>query len=535
VAGGGALLAGDPHLPQTLPSVWYEAALSAPGFAVTGVSVPGLPGILIGHNARIAWSLTDTQNQATMFYDEKTRPGEYYWDGAWRKLQVVHYTIGVRGAATRHLTVDITVHGPIMTQAGQTTSVDWMGNVPSPDLQALLNIDQAASFAQFKAALASWYAPTQNFVYADSAGNIGAISAGYYPQAGAGCQPWLPMSGTGSCDLTGVIPYSAEPQSDNPPSHVLATANQRPVTAAYPYYIGTTANFFDPGYRAATIYTALRSRTAPLTPASFAAIQTSLADELANRVRPAVLSALGGASLSSSERTAAQLLGTWNATMAASSAAATIWWTFWNDYLSDVFQPWWNHAKVPVGKDSAGLAVSADQVSLDEDLEAWTLGDPANPAFTLPSGSSRTAPQVIRKAFATAVAHLSATLGGAPSSWAWDRLQSREFPALSGAGGLGYGPRPSGGDAFTPDAADGGLTATAGPSWRMIVSLSSAGVTAQGVYPGGQSENPASPWYADQIPLWWDGQYLPVPEPGSQQQIYLGAPTWTLTTAVNHG
>jgi penicillin amidase len=546
VAGGGALLAGDPHLPQTLPSVWYEAALSAPGFAVTGVSVPGLPGILIGHNARIAWSLTDTQNQATMFYDEKTRPGEYYWDGAWRKMQVVHYTIGVRGAATRHLTVDITVHGPIMTQAGQTTSVDWMGNVPSPDLQALLDIDQAASFAQFKAALASWYAPTQNFVYADSAGNIGAISAGYYPQAGAGCQPWLPMSGTGSCDLTGVIPYSAEPQSYNPPSHVLATANQRPVTAAYPYYIGTTANFFDPGYRAATIYTALRSRTAPLTPASFAAIQTSLADELANRVRPAVLSALGGASLSSSERTAAQLLGTWNATMAASSAAATIWWTFWNDYLSDVFQPWWEHAKVPVDKDRAGLAVSADQVSLDEDLEAWTLGDPANPAFSLPSGSSRTAPQVIRKAFATAVAHLSATLGGAPSSWAWDRLQSREFPALSGAGGLGYGPRPSGGDAFTPDAADGGLTATAGPSWRMIVSLSSAGVTAQGVYPGGQSENPASPWYADQIPLWWDGQYLPVPEPASAQsqpaqsqpaqpQPGAGTLTWTLTTAVDHG
>ena len=82
-------------------------------------------------------------------------------------MQVVHYTIGVRGAATRPLTVDITVHGPIMTQAGQTTSVDWMGNVPSPDLAAILAVDQAASFSQFKAALAGWYAPTQNFVYAD--------------------------------------------------------------------------------------------------------------------------------------------------------------------------------------------------------------------------------------------------------------------------------------------------------------------------------------------------------------------------------
>jgi len=529
---GGALLAGDPHLPQTLPSVWYEAALSAPGFDVAGVSVPGLPGILIGHNASIAWSLTDTQNQATLFYDEKTRPGEYYWHGAWRPVQVVHYTIPVRGAATRRLTVDITVHGPIMTQAGQTTSVDWMGNVPSPDLAALLTVNQAASFSQFKAALASWYAPTQNFVYADAAGNIGAISAGDYPQVGAGCQPWLPMSGTGSCDVTGVIAYPAEPQAYDPPSHVLATANQRPVTAAYPYYIGTTANFFDPGYRAATIYAALRR--GPLTAGSFAAIQTSLTDQLAARIVPAVLRALHGASLSSPERSAVSALATWNSTMAADSAPATLWWTFWGDYLTDVFQPWWHQAKVPVRKDSEGLAVSADQASLDEDLEAWTLGDPSNPAFSLPSGDRRTAPQVIRQAFATAVAHLASTLGGAPSSWTWGRLHAREFPSLSGANGLGYGPRAAGGDPFTPDAADGGLTANTGPSWRMIVTLSAAGVSAEGIYPGGQSENPASPWYDDQIPLWWDGRYLPLPVSG-QLVAQAGSLTWTLDPAAGHG
>ena len=115
---------------------------------------------------------------------------------------------------------------------------------------------------------------------------------------------------------------------------------------------------------------------------------------------------------------------------------------------------------MPVRKDHDGLAVSVDQVSLDEDLEAWTLGDPANPAFSLPSGERRTAPQVMRQAFATAVAHLSSVLGGAPSQWAWGRLHARAFPALSGADGLGYGPRAAGGDPFTPDAADGGLTAT---------------------------------------------------------------------------
>jgi penicillin amidase len=217
--------------------------------------------------------------------------------------------------------------------------------------------------------------------------------------------------------------------------------------------------------------------------------------------------------------------------MAADSAAASIWWTFWGDYLSDVFGPWWDRAKVPVAKDREGLAVSPDQISLDEDLEAWTLGDQANPAFWLPSGQRRTAPQIMLTAFRAAVAHLSSALGGAPSSWAWGRLHAREFPALSGTDGLGYGPRPDGGDPFTPDAANGGLTSSDGPSWRMIASLSPSGISAQGVYPGGQSENPASPWYQDQIPLWWAGKYLPMPVPGRPA----GPPTWTLSPAARHG
>ena len=259
VAGGRSMLAGDPHLPQTIPSIWYQVALSAPGYQVSGVSVPGLPGVLLGHNQHIAWSLTDTQNQATLFYTEqtsKTRPGQYFWDGAWRRMRQVHYTIAVRGAAAQRLTVDLTVHGPIMTQAGQTTSVDWMGNVPSPDLAVLLAINTAHDWAQFHAALAHWRAPTQNFVYADDRGHIGAISAGYYPVVRRG-QPWLPMPGTGADDVAGVIPYSAIPQAYDPPGHVLATANQRPVGPSYPYYIGTSANFFDPGYRASQIYASL--------------------------------------------------------------------------------------------------------------------------------------------------------------------------------------------------------------------------------------------------------------------------------------
>jgi penicillin G amidase len=94
-------------------------------------------------------------------------------------------------------------------------------------------------------------------------------------------------------------------------------------------------------------------------------------------------------------------------------------------------------------------------------------------------------------------------------------VHSREFPSVTGANGLGYGPRAAGGDPFTEDAADGGMTATVGPSWRMVATLSPGTVSAVGVYPGGQSEDPASPWYANLVSLWWDGQCLPAPAPGS--------------------
>jgi penicillin G amidase len=521
-AGGGSILAGDPHLPLTLPSIWYQVALDAPGLAVSGVSLPGLPGIVIGHNAHIAWSLTDVQNQATLFYAEQTsksHPGEYYWQGLWRHMRQVHYTIDVRGGPAVRLTVDITVHGPIMTQAGQTMAVDWMGNVPSPDVAVLDQISRAGDFAQFRAALSAWRAPTQNFVYADDAGNIGAISAGYYPQVAHG-NPWLPLPGAGADDIVGVIPYAAVPQVYDPPGHVIATANQRPVGPSYPYYIGTSTDFFDPGYRASEIYAYLRVH--PATMATFAALQTSVVDSLASQIVPTLLTALrADPALTGTERAAMRQLAGWDDAMSADSAAAAIWYSFWSDYLTAVFQPWWTAARVPVGKDPGNINVSVQQASLDEDLQAWTLTDPGNQAFTPPGGAHRTASQVMRSAFATAVAQLSANLGASPASWTWGRLHSTQIPSLTGAAALGYGPRPAGGDQFTVNAADGYPVSSQGPSWRMIVDWTGHGqATAEDVYPGGQSENPGSPWYSDLIANWWDGRYETMPPDGGNLAGY---------------
>jgi penicillin G amidase len=259
-------------------------------------------------------------------------------------------------------------------------------------------------------------------------------------------------------------------------------------------------------------------------PADLARLQTSLTDQLAGQVMPRLLAALRTARLTPLERQAEQALAGWNDWMGEGSAAASIWWTFWTGYLADVFQPWWTARKVPVHRDRAGLEVSTFQFSLDDVLEEWTLHDQHNPAFSAPGGPVRDATTVMVSAFGSAVRRLRAGLGGRPASWTWGKLHRRQLPSVL-ASALGYGPEPAGGDEWTVDAAEGGMTATVGPSWRMIVSWNRRGVpVAESILAGGQSENPASPWYEDQVADWWAGRYLPMPPGGAAS----GPVTWVL-------
>ena len=521
-ASGTAMLAGDPHLSQTLPAIWYQLAGKSPSYQFTGVSIPGVPTILIGRNQQIAWSLTNVQNQATLYYKEKTdkeHPNQYYWNGQWRNMQHLRYTIPVKGGNSVNLDVALTVHGPVMTQAGQTLSVDWVGALPSPDLDVMLNIIKADNFEQFKQALQQWHAPSQNFVYADDNGNIGMISAGYYPIVKSG-EPWLPLPGTGQSDVLGTIPYKDVPQTYNPPSHFVFSANQREVSNDYPYYIGTTMDFFDNGYRADEIFQTLKQGK-NLTVQDFEKLQSNTTDYLAGEIVPELLKTLDSGTLTPQEHQAKELLAQWNGQMNVNSAAASIWWEFWSQYLQDTFGPWWTSKHVPVNVDKT-LQLGPGQTALDEDLEQWTLHNPDNAAFSLPNGTKRTASDVMKQAFRETVNKLSKQLGTNPGTWAWRKLHSREFPSLTQVASLGYGPMAAGGDQWTVDAADGGMVSTAGPSWRMIVNF---GTGAKGVYPGGQSENPVSPLYSNLVSAWWNGSYYPLqlqlPESASRSQ-------WTL-------
>lgn len=529
-ASGKPLMAGDPHLSQTLPAIWYQVTANSPNLHFSGVSIPGLPLILIGHNNHISWSLTNVQNQATLFYAEKTdseHPNQYYWNGAWHLMKQVTYNIPVKGKATVPLRVDMTVHGPIMTEKGQTMSVDWMGSIPTPGIDVLLQFAQASNYTDFRNSLKDWHAPAQNFVYADENGNIGLISAGYYPIVKSG-NPWMPLSGTGESDVVGTIPFDDIPQVYDPPSHIVFTANQRVVGNDYPYYIGTTYDFFDNGYRADEIYQTL-SKGQKLTTRDMELLQNDLRDHLATLIVPQLLAQLKDADLPSEEAQARTLLQSWNHQMDADSAAATIWWTFWNKYLSDTFNPWWQHFKVPTTLDT-DLKLGPSQVSLNEDLEAWTLHDKTNAAFSLPDGTKRSASDVMLQAFHETVAQLSTQLDTQPNDWAWGRLHTREFTSLVQIPALGYGPLPSGGDNWTVDAADSsdGYLSTAGPSWRFIMDWGSH--QGEGVYPGGQSENPLSSWYENLIPAWWNGSYYPMYTDSSKLPPSKQGEVWTVTS-----
>lgn len=504
---GNAIVAGDPHLNQTLPAVWYWVNAHAPGVSFAGVTVPGLPIILIGRNHWIAWSETDVQNQSTFFYQEttsKAHPGDYLLRGRWVPFTDYDYTVKVKGGTSQHLVVQTTTNGPIITIHGVKVAVDWMGAAVSKDFASLMGILHATNWRQFTAALSIWRAPSQNFVFGDRHGNIGLISAGYYPILRAR-DPWLVMNGNDGTRIIGSIPYSEIPQSYDPRSGFVFSANQRPVSADYPYYLGTSFNFFSNGYRADEIHAFLAAHQR-VTPTEVAHLQNSVTDYLATQLVPWLVRQFNGVHSTPAVEEAVTTLRHWDGSMGTTSTAASIWWTFLGDDINDTFEPWFRYYHVPEPSGSS-LVVNQLNAPLVEDLQYLDINDPANPFFTPPTSRfHRNAGTVAREALTQAVTSLAHRLGDQETTWHWDRLHFREFPSLSGVAGLGYGPRGSSGDAWTVDAADGGLLSEAGPSWRMIVAFGDRGAA---IYPGGQSENPLSSWYENQIPDWFDGRYLP--------------------------
>jgi penicillin G amidase len=245
-ASGKPILANDPHLEFSIPSPWYLVHLQAPGLNVTGATIIGLPAVIIGHNDRIAWGATNLQFDAEDLYREP----------AGAAVQVQQDAIPVKSASAIPIVLGITAQGPLfLSDAGQQYALHWTASEPGGLTFPFLDLDRARNWTEFRAALEGYGGPGQNFVYADTDGNIGYQAAGRLPIRQT-CAGAAPVEGAG-CDWQGFIPFEKLPSAYNPQSGMIVTANQNPFPADFAYQVD--GNFAAP-YRANQIRALLGSR-----------------------------------------------------------------------------------------------------------------------------------------------------------------------------------------------------------------------------------------------------------------------------------
>ncbi len=515
-ASGQALLANDPHLNLGLPAIWHTVHLSVAGHDVAGVTIPGLPFITIGHNRDIAWGLTNLMADLGDLFVEKINPADatqVMFRGKWVRMSERQETIAVKGAAPIAFTVRITPHGPLVQDLlkGQTQALAlrWVPDAAEDanELDAFSAINQARTWPEFRAAVRGMGGVSQNFAYADRQGNIGVQAGGRIPvRLGNPNGARYRVGWDGSQEWAGWVPFEKMPFSYNPSQGTLATANTPPFRRPAPFYL---SSYFEPRDRWLRI-TELLGAKDKLSAADMQAVQN---DKLwvEARALTAKLKEVYSAQPPSdpTERAALQALSGWDGTMAADSAAAAIGNAFFEQLYTEIFSDELGPELTRQIRDFSDLrAVLVRQVLEGDTLWLDNAATPAREGW----------PEIVRPAFAKAVAGLKQELGGEPASWAWGRLHTFEIKHALGrvrwlAPYFNRGPYPMGGNAMTVAKAQspgGSNHVNHGPSMRQITDFADIN-QALVVLPGGESGIPASPHYADDLALWLSGQYHALP------------------------
>ncbi|MGO9271711.1 MAG: penicillin acylase family protein [Terriglobia bacterium] len=496
-ASGKPLLANDPHLGHSIPSVWTMAELEAPGLHVAGVTLPGLPLVVIGHNERIAWGMTNTSPDVQDVYLEDFNPSDgtqYRHNGQWEKADVREEAIKVRGRPDYRLAVKVTRHGPIIGGAGnQGLALQWTALQPHALTLPFLDMARARNWKEFTDAVRRFTGPEQNMVYADVDGNIGYYAPAWVPirKQGDGS---LPQSGaTDDYDWTGYIPFEDLPHAFNPPGGIIATANSRVVRDGYPYFI--TYDWATP-YRTARIFQLLEA--APphsLTVDDMLRIQMdihSIEDEqLAKR-----LVAAGAAHPPATDdaRYALTLLEKWDGEARIDSAATLVCEVTRPVLLAGLLNP-----KLGDGTpDLAGYRWGMSATFVDNVLSNnWTRW--------LPPGDVDFNATLI-KSLEEGVRKIPAIVGSSDrKAWVWGNTIPLTFhhpldvlPFLKGL--LDVGPFPQKGMNTTVKA----TTMGHGPSMRFVADLADLDHSVNNLTLG-ESGQVFSPYYQDQFQAWYTG------------------------------
>jgi penicillin amidase len=501
---GKPILANDPHLGLRVPSVWYLARLSAPGYAVAGATLPGLPGVVIGRNDRIAWALTSLEPDVEDLFVEDVDPTDetrYRWKGEWMRFDTRRETIRVRGGRDAVVLVRTSVHGPIVTDvlegassAGRAVAFRWTAlDGVDRTAEAIDGIDRAKNWSDFLAAVRLFHAPAQNFLYADVDGHIGYTASGAIPIRPR-ADGLRPASGSGEDDWSGYVPFEALPRAFDPPRGFLVAANNRVASERYPYAI--SRDWPEP-YRARRITGRILAK-GKLGVSDVRSIQLDRVSLQAGELLPVLLDT---SPADAASRDALARLRAWKGEFSPDSAAAAIY-AAWYAGLARMPQD-------ELGTTPPGTVRSRFLINALHADSAW-CDDVRTPVRETCAGF-RTA------TLRDALSFLRDRLGPDSASWRWDRLHRARFPhgvfeavrVLRSLFSLETG---QGGDASTVNVGayrlDGTFRMTDGPSYRQIVDLSREGGDLL-VHTTGQSGNVFDPRYRDFLPLWRDGAYLP--------------------------
>ncbi len=328
-ASGKPLLSNDMHLALTEPNIWYMADLHAPGFHAAGVTLPGVPFVIAGHNEHVAWGFTALYADVQDLYVEKLDNNGNYQagDSSWKPLSVDHEVIRVRGRRDTAVDVRSTDHGPLMNpilsvagaREGRAIALKWTLYDPSLNSLPLYAMNTASNWADFSTALSAWAWPTQNVVYADDQGHIAYHAMGRVPMRPGGLAP-VPIEGT-QREWQGYIPFDAMPGVFDPPSGFLATANSRVTTPASAYPLSLEWN--DP-YRSERIYKSLQGRDG-LTPKDLLAVQTDVYSEVDQELAHRFAYAIDHAAATDDRlHKAADILRSWDGKLTVDSPAASL-------------------------------------------------------------------------------------------------------------------------------------------------------------------------------------------------------------------
>jgi penicillin amidase len=497
---GKPILANDTHLALRAPGVWYLAALHGGGVDVAGMTIPGMPMVVIGHGKTVAWGFSNAMVDDVDFFVEQVdsaNPSRYRTKEGWAEFQARDEKIRVKGGATVVHRVRSTAHGPVISdvekRAGsRVLAMRWTAQDPSTEVQALRGMNRARNAAEFTAALAAFNNPHQNVVFADAEGNIGYRLAGRVPVRASG-DGVMPVPGwTGEGEWTRYLSFDEHPSVLNPAEGFLVTANNRQAGPAYPHRIAS--RWADP-YRAMRIRELLGGARG-LTAADVGRQQMDLRDLFARRYLP---HAVRAAELAGDPATARLLRG-WNGVAGADSRAAP------------VFYAWFEVLRVRVGSDEYRKERSyfPDQALaavLDQGGSPW-VDDVSTPEVETLDALSASA---LRKAVTDV----------AGRTWG-EMVQTRmDHPLgavswLDRALGLNVGPFPAAGShntvavsAFSPRRLP--FTSAFGPSQRHVVDLGAVDAEGGFILPAGQSGIPTSRHYRDQSAMWREGRLWPVP------------------------